>query len=190
MAIEHKKAVSKMPITVNEDMFDEVMAGLPLPASRAPDTSKTSKRKAKDMAAKGLGRGRAIGRGRAKARGRSHMPVRPQGARRKPKMLAMSPFIWSSDEDSDTSTVSQGVAKAVAPTATAPGVAPPIASSSTSSPRATSSKAQPAKAKPAKAIPVKAILRKVKAKPSPVPGSNEDMVRQAKAELRKPKKSK
>jgi len=174
MAIEHKKAVSKMPITVNEDMFDEVMAGLPLPASRAP-VAGTSKRKAKDMAAKGLGRGRAIGRG---------------GAHRKPKRLAMSPFIWSSEEDSDTSTVSQGIAKAMAPTATAPGVAPPIASSSNSPPRATASKAQPVKANPAKAIPLKVISTKGKAKPAPVPGSNEDMVRQAKAELRKPKKSK
>ena len=179
MVIEHKKAVSKMPIIVNEDMFDEVMAGLPLPDTRPRDQGPTSKRKAKDMAAKGLGRGRAIGRGKAKARGR-----------RQRKRQAESPMIFSSEADSDTSTVSNGTVLAMAPTATVPEVAPPPASSSRSPPRATSSKAQSAKAHPAKAIALKAIPPKVNAKPSIVPGSNEDLLRQAKAALRKPKTSK
>ena len=172
MAIEHKMAVSKMPASVNKDMFTEVMAGLPLPASRAAQDAQL---KAKDMGAEGQSSGRAIGRGRGKARGKGG----PQGAHRKQKRQAVSPWMGSSSEDSDSSIVCKPTTMAMALTATVPQVAPPVASSSSSPPRAMFAKAQAPKANAAK----------VKAKPSPAPGSTEDMVRQAKAELRKPKKS-
>lgn len=186
MAIEHKKAVTKMPITVNEDMFDDIMDSIPLPSTVVPPAGPKSKTKAKDSAAKGraiargraIDRGRAIGRGRPKGRGRSHIPGPPKRGRRK----AISPWMGSSSsEDSDTSVVLAGLAMALLPTATEH--SPTMVTSPTATPRATPSKAQPAKAIPAKAIPPKA-------KSVPAPGSNEDMVRQAKAELRKPRKPK
>ena len=57
---------------------------------------------------------------------------------------------------------------------------PPRATSSKSPPRATGSQAVSAKAKPARA----------KTKPVIVPGSNEDLLVKAMAELRKPRKDK
>jgi hypothetical protein len=189
MADEHAKAISKGPAIINEDMFDSVMAGLSLPASLAPGDGHTAKQSGHK--AKGHRGGRAGGKGR----GKSHRPdvlqaqdaprtTRPKRAPRGTKRHrpALSPFMSSSGEDSDTSTV---------PVATQAHVQ---ASSSRSPPRATASNAIPATAAPAKAIPTKVmpaktISAKAKAKPTPVPGSTEDMVRQARAELRKPKRS-
>ena len=117
MAIEHKMAVSKMPASVNKDMFTEVMAGLRLPASRAAQDAQL---KAKDMGAEGQSRGRAIGRGRGKARGKGG----PQGAHRKQKRQAVSPWMGSSSEDSVSSIVCKPTTMAMALTATVPQVAP------------------------------------------------------------------
>ena len=75
----HARAVSKEPVIFEEDMFQSVMAGLPLPASMGPEYEDDAGLLALERS-RTKGGGRGEGRGRARGRGRGGRVAAPVAA--------------------------------------------------------------------------------------------------------------
>ena len=163
-------------------MFQSVMAGLPLPASMGPEYEDDAGLLALERS-RTKGGGRGGGGGRARGRGRGGGVAAPVAApaAANPKRMPARRRRRNRSSSVESETAGPLASQAIASTDTEPMAMVPAA---------TPSRASASQAVPADAIPAKAMSAKAKAKAGPLACSNEDLLRHAKVELKKRKKSK